>query len=98
MMTHFDPALQIPPSFEEQVQLEIAILKGPHVKWVWNRRFIKDNDFLDIRRTACNVLKEFVTGSSEYLVADVTPANFEQKLRPSLWWATSRTQLSKPTS
>jgi hypothetical protein len=43
--------------------------------------YIRDSDFLDIRRTACSVLKDLVTGSFAYLVADITPANFEQKLR-----------------
>ena len=81
MRTHFDPALFLPANFEAQVQMEVGILKGPHVKWVWNRRYIRDNDFLDIRRTACSVLKDLVTGPFEYLVSDVTPANFETKLR-----------------
>ena len=81
VMTHFDPALQLPDDFEAQVQMEVGILKGPHVKWVWNRRFIRENAFLDIRRTACSVLKGLVTGPFEYLVTDVTPANFETKLR-----------------
>jgi hypothetical protein len=86
VMAHFDPALQLPGDFEAQVRMEIGILKGPHgVKWVWNRRFIRDSDFLDIRRTACDVLKDLVTGPFEYLhghlVADVAPANFEQKPR-----------------
>jgi hypothetical protein len=80
-MTHFDPALQLPDDFEAQVQMEVGILKGPHVKWIWNRRFIGDNAFLDIRRTACSVLKGLVTGRFEYLVTDVAPANFETKLR-----------------
>jgi hypothetical protein len=81
MMTHFDPALQLPADFEAQVQMEMNILKGPNVKWVWNTRFIRDSEYLDIRRTACNVLKDLVTGPFAYMVREVSPANFEQKLR-----------------
>jgi hypothetical protein len=43
VVTHFDPALQPPADFEAQVQMEIGILKGPDVKWVWNTRFIRDS-------------------------------------------------------
>ena len=81
LVTFHDPALHIPTDFEARVQLEVGILKGPHVKWVWNRHFIKDNAFHDIRKTACNVLRSLVTGSFAYMVRDITPANFEQKLR-----------------
>ena len=61
--------------------MEIGILKGPDVRWVFNRHFISSSAFLDMRRTACNVLKGLVTGSYAYLVNDITPLNFEQKLR-----------------
>jgi hypothetical protein len=81
MMTHLDPALQLPADFEAQVQMEIGILKGPNVKWVWNTRFIRDSEYLDIRKTACNVLKDLATGPFAYMVRDATPANFEQKIR-----------------
>jgi hypothetical protein len=81
MMTHFGPALQLPADFEAQVQMEMNILKGPDVKWVWNTRFIRDSECLDIRKTACSVLKDLVTGPFAYMVRDAAPANFEQKLR-----------------
>jgi hypothetical protein len=58
MRTHNGPALFLPADFEAMVQMEVGILKGPHVKWVWNRHYIKVSDFLDIRRTACSVLKD----------------------------------------
>jgi hypothetical protein len=61
--------------------MEIGVLKGPDVKWVWNTRFIRGSEYLDIRKTACNVLKDLVTGPFVYMVRDVAPANFEQKLR-----------------
>ena len=81
LMTFHGPALLLPEDLEARVQMEIGILKGPNVRWVYNRHFISSSAFLDMRRTACNVLKGLVTGPFAYLVAEITPANFEQKLR-----------------
>jgi hypothetical protein len=67
LMTHYDPALQLPLAFEKQVQMEVLILKGCNAKWVWNTRFIRNSEYLDIRKTACNVLKELVTGHFAYM-------------------------------
>jgi hypothetical protein len=44
-MTHYDPALQLPADFEDQVQMEIRILKGGNVRWAWNARFIRNSEY-----------------------------------------------------
>jgi hypothetical protein len=38
-------------------------------------------EYLDIRKKACNILKELVTGHFAYMARDITPTNFEQTLR-----------------
>jgi len=66
---------------EAEVQAAIIPLRDQNLRWVYNARFIRDNDFFDIKQMACDVLKRLVVGPFEYLVKDVTPATFMNVLR-----------------
>jgi hypothetical protein len=56
-----------------RVQLEID--------WVWNIRYIPDQEFLDMMRQACTVLKMVVTGHWAFMVKKLTPLSFLKVLR-----------------
>jgi hypothetical protein len=57
-------------------------LRGNRIDWVWNTRFIPDQEFLDMMRQACTVLKMVATGHWAFMmVKKLTPLNFLEVLR-----------------
>jgi hypothetical protein len=76
MKSHPDPARVLPADFDMRVQLEMGPLRGNRIDWVWNTRYIPDQEFLDMMRQACTVLKMVVTGHWAFMVKKLTPQNF----------------------
>jgi hypothetical protein len=77
MKSHPDPARAPPADFDMRVQLETGPLRGNRIDWVWNTRFIPDQEFLDMMRQACTALKMMATtGHWAYMVKKLPPLNF----------------------